>query len=155
MLRNKTYQYNKVADAISFIDDNFKSQPSLDSIADHINLSSFHFQRLFKEWVGISPKKYLKFIGYGYAKNLLRNKKSTLFDTAFEIGLSGTSRLHDMFITIEGMTPGEYKNGGANLKINYSFSESPFGDIIVASTDKGICRMAFSENNTLAFKGLQ
>lgn len=155
MLDNKTYQYNKIAEAIAFIDDNLKVQPSLDAIAEHINLSPFHFQRLFKEWVGISPKKYLKFISSNYAKSLLRKKGSNLFDTAFEMGLSGTGRLHDMFVTIEGMTPGEYKNGGSSLLINYSFAVTPFGEIIVAATNKGICHMAFSENNVLAFEELQ
>lgn len=155
MQDNKTYQYNKVAEAIAFIDDNFKGQPSLDEIAEHVNLSSFHFQRLFKEWVGISPKQYLKFINSGYAKILLKKKQGNLSDTSFELGLSGTGRLHDMFVTIQGMTPGEYKNGGLNLIINYSFAESPFGEIIVAATNKGVCHMAFSEDNTLAFEELQ
>ena len=155
MLQNKTYQYNKVAEAITFLDANFIKQPSLDLIAEHVHLSPFHFQRLFKDWVGISPKQYLKFISSNYAKALLRNKDNNLFDTAHETGLSGTGRLHDMFITMEGMTPGEYKNGGVNLRINYGFAESPFGDIIVAATDKGICHMAFSENKVLAFEELQ
>ena len=155
MLQNKTYQYNKVAEAITFLDANFIKQPSLDLIAEHVHLSPFHFQRLFKDWVGISPKQYLKFISSNYAKALLRKKDNNLFDTAHEMGLSGTSRLHDMFITMEGMTPGEYKNGGVHLRINYGFAESPFGDIIVAATDKGICHMAFSENNVLAFEELQ
>ena len=155
MQDNKTYQYNKVAEAITYIDDHFKEQPSLDVIAKHVNLSSFHFQRLFKDWVGISPKQYLKFISSSYAKNILKNNESSLFDTAFDMGLSGTSRLHDMFVTIEGMTPGEYKNGGSTLIINFSFAESPFGKIIIASTNKGICHLAFSEDTTLAFEELQ
>ena len=97
----------------------------------------------------------MKFISSSYAKSLLRKKESNLFDTAYEMGLSGTSRLYDMFITIEGMTPGEYKNGGSSLIINYSFAETPFGEIIVAATSKGICHMAFSENNVLALEELQ
>lgn len=155
MKDNKTYKYNKVAEAIAYIDGNFKEQPSLDAIAKHVNLSSFHFQRLFSDWVGISPKQYLKFISSNYAKNILKNKESSLLNTAFDMGLSGTSRLHDMFVTIEGMTPGEYKNGGSTLRINYSFAKSPFGEIIVAATNKGICHLAFSENNTSAFETLQ
>ena len=152
---SKTYKYNKIAEAISYIEDNFKKQPSLEAIAKHVNLSSFHFQRLFKDWVGISPKQYLKFISSNYAKNILKKKESSLLNTAVDTGLSGTSRLHDMFISIEGMTPGEYKNGGSKLTINYSFTESPFGNIIIASTNKGICHLAFSENNSLAFDELQ
>jgi len=155
MRDNKTYQYNKIAEAITYIDNNFKEQPSLDIIAKHVNLSAFHFQRLFKDWVGISPKQYLKYISSSYAKSLLKKKENSLFNTAFDMGLSGTSRLHDMFITIEGMTPGEYKNGGSTLKINFSFAETSFGKIIVASTNKGICHLAFSESNTLAFEELQ
>lgn len=155
MRDNKIYQYNKIAEAITYIDNNFKEQPSLDIIAKHVNLSAFHFQRLFKDWVGISPKQYLKYISSSYAKSLLKKKENSLFNTAFDMGLSGTSRLHDMFITIEGMTPGEYKNGGSTLKINFSFAETSFGKIIVASTNKGICHLAFSESNTLAFEELQ
>ena len=143
---NNKYFYSKISKAIAFIDTNFKEQPTLDEIASHIHLSPFHFQRLFKEWVGISPKKYLQFISSNYAKSLLRKKGKNMFDTAFDTGLSGTGRLHDLFIKLEGMTPGEYKNGGMNLHINYSYAESPFGNMIVASTTKGICFMAFIEN---------
>jgi len=142
---DKTYHYNKIAGAIKYIDDNFKAQPSLDDIAEHIHLSPFHFQRLFKEWVGISPKKYLQYLSSNYAKSILKLKEKSLFDTAQETGLSGTGRLHDLFINLEGMTPGEYKNGGEKLSINYSFNSSPFGEMIIASTEKGICYMAFVE----------
>lgn len=149
------YHYDKIAKAIEFIDNNFKMQPSLEEIAEHIHVSPFHFQRLFKEWVGISPKKYLKFISSNYAKELLKKKNTNLLETAHKTGLSGTSRLHDLFITIEGMTPGEYKNGGTNLTINYCFSESPFGDIIIASTEKGICHIAFVDDRKKALQYLQ
>ncbi|MBE0661362.1 MAG: methylated-DNA--[protein]-cysteine S-methyltransferase [Bacteroidales bacterium] len=152
---NQTYHYNKMAEAITYLDENFREQPSLDAIAEHIHLSPFHFQRLFKEWVGISPKKYLQFISANYAKGLLRSKETNLFDTAFQTGLSGTGRLHDLFIRLEGMTPGEYKNGGENLSINYSFTESPFGNVIVASTEKGICHLDFVEESESALMDLQ
>jgi AraC family transcriptional regulator of adaptative response/methylated-DNA-[protein]-cysteine methyltransferase len=146
--------YNRIAEAIEFIRHHFKSQPSLDEIAEKINLSPYHFQRLFSDWAGVSPKKFLQYISIDYAKNLLKQKEATLFDAAFETGLSGTSRLHDLFINIEGMTPGEYKNGGENLTINYSMAESPFGPILVASTQKGICYMAFMETDELALNAL-
>lgn len=146
-LENNSYHYRKVAEAIDFIDANFKNQPSLDEVADHIHLSPFHFQRLFVEWVGISPKKYLQFIGANYAKSLLRNSGATLFDAAIHTGLSGTGRLHDLFVAIEGMTPGEYQHGGANLNVNYNFAGSPFGEMIVASTSKGICYIAFIDDH--------
>ena len=118
--------YDRIAEAISYIKENFKSQPGLDEIAEKIHLSSFHFQRMFTDWAGVSPKKFLQYLTVGHAKKMLQEHQASLFDTAFETGLSGTGRLHDLFINIEGMTPGEYKNGGENLSINYSFAESPF-----------------------------
>ena len=138
--------YDRIAAAIEFIKNNFKDQPNLDDVARQIHLSPFHFQRLFSEWAGTSPKKFLQYTTLEYAKILLKENKATLFDAAYETGLSGTSRLHDLFINIEGMTPAEYKNGGKDLLINYSFAESPFGNILVASTAKGICYMSFCEN---------
>lgn len=154
-MTNKEFHYDKIAEAITFIDHNFKDQPSLNEIAEHLGLSPFHFQRLFKDWVGISPKKYLKFISSNYAKTLLKESNLSLLDTAYETGLSGPSRLYDLFVTMEGMTPVEYKNGGINLTINYSFATSSFGYLIVASTSKGICHLAFTEDNQCAFTILQ
>ncbi|WP_317896591.1 bifunctional helix-turn-helix domain-containing protein/methylated-DNA--[protein]-cysteine S-methyltransferase [Aurantibacillus circumpalustris] len=147
--------YCRIAEAINFIKDNFKSQPSLDEIAEQINLSPYHFQRLFTDWAGTSPKKFLQYISIEHAKKLLKGHQASLFDTAHETGLSGTSRLHDLFITIEGMTPAEYKNGGKDLAINYSFAKSPFGNILVASTEKGICYMAFSEDELISISELK
>jgi len=147
--------YDRIAEAINYIKLNFKNQPNLDDVAQKVHLSPFHFQRLFTDWAGISPKKFLQYLSLDYAKNLLKDKQATLFDTAFETGLSGTGRLHDLFINIEGMTPAEYKNGGKELDINYSFAESPFGNIIVASTPKGICYMAFADDREDAFSKLQ
>ncbi len=155
MTTQESTNYNRIAEAISFITENFRAQPGLDEIAEKIHLSPFHFQRLFTEWAGVSPKKFLQYISVEHAKNILREKSATLFDAAFETGLSGTGRLHDLFITIEGMTPGEFKNGGEHLAINYSYAESPFGDILVASTAKGICYMAFTDENTDSFTDLK
>ncbi len=146
--------YQRIADAINYIKLNFKEQPNLDEVAEKVNLSPFHFQRLFTDWAGISPKKFLQYLSLDYAKGILKDKQATLFDTAFETGLSGTGRLHDLFMNIEGMTPAEYKNGGKALSINYSFAESPFGNIIVASTPKGICYMAFADDREDAFNSL-
>jgi AraC family transcriptional regulator of adaptative response/methylated-DNA-[protein]-cysteine methyltransferase len=143
--------YNRVAGAIDYLKTHFKDQPNLDEVAEKINLSPFHFQRLFTDWAGVSPKKFLQYLSVEHAKNILKDKQSTLMDAAYETGLSGTGRLHDLFVKIEGMTPGEFKNGGENLSINYSFAESPFGDILVASTPKGICYMAFAEDQEQAF----
>ena len=147
--------YNRIAEAIAYIKTNFKEQPRLEEVAQKVHLSPFHFQRLFSEWAGTSPKKFLQYISVEYAKKLLKESQATLFETAYETGLSGTGRLHDMFISIEGMTPAEYKNGGKNLTINFSFAESPFGNIVVASTTKGVCYMAFFEEEHKAFSELQ
>ncbi|QZT35834.1 methylated-DNA--[protein]-cysteine S-methyltransferase [Halosquirtibacter xylanolyticus] len=154
-LKSNKYHFDKIADTLAFIDKNFKEQPSLDIIAEHINMSPFHFQRLFKDWVGISPKKYLKFISLEYAKNLIKQNNLSLFDTAYETGLSSTSRLHDLFISIEGMTPGEYKNNGANLSIKYSLSETPFGNIFIASTNKGVCNLSFVDEIDTGLEALK
>src|ERR1700712_963129 len=155
MNSQETINYQRIEDAINYIRLNFKDQPNLDEVAEKINLSPFHFQRLFTDWAGISPKKFLQYLSLEYAKGILKDKNATLFDTAFETGLSGTGRLHDLFINLVGMTPAEYKNGGAALNINYSFAESPFGNIIVASTPKGICHMAFVDDQQTAFIELQ
>lgn len=154
MKAQEEINFNRIAEAINYIKANFKTQPGLEEIAEKVNLSPFHFQRLFSEWAGTTPKRFLQYISIGYAKEMLKENQS-LFDTALETGLSGTSRLHDLFVNIEGMTPGEYKNGGENLHINYSFAESPFGNIIVASTSKGICHIAFYDDEKIALANLQ
>jgi AraC family transcriptional regulator, regulatory protein of adaptative response / methylated-DNA-[protein]-cysteine methyltransferase len=151
----ETINYNRIAEAIAYIKDNFKQQPRLEEVAEQVHLSPFHFQRLFNEWAGTTPKKFLQYISIEHAKKILADRQATIFDTAFETGLSGTSRLHDLFINIEGMTPAEYKNGGKNLSINYSFAESPFGNLIVASTPKGVCHMAFADEEEKALTHLQ
>jgi AraC family transcriptional regulator of adaptative response/methylated-DNA-[protein]-cysteine methyltransferase len=147
--------YNRIAEAIEYIKTNFKKQPNLEDVAKQVHLSPFHFQRLFSEWAGTTPKKFLQYISIEHSKKLLTDNQATLFDTAFETGLSGTGRLHDLFINIEGMTPAEYKNGGKNLHINFSFAESPFGNLIVASTPKGVCYMAFNDNEEKALEELK
>ncbi|MBL7873130.1 MAG: methylated-DNA--[protein]-cysteine S-methyltransferase [Cyclobacteriaceae bacterium] len=154
MKTQETLNYNRIAEAITYIKQNFKSQPALEEVAERINISPFHFQRLFTEWAGVSPKKFLQYISIEHAKSILKVKQTTLVEAAEETGLSGTGRLHDLFINIEGMTPGEYKNGGENLSINYSFAESPFGNVLVASTAKGICYMAFADEEKESFAAL-
>ena len=137
--------FQRIAEAIDYIKGNFKVQPNLDEVAEKVHLSPSHFQRLFTDWAGTSPKKFLQYISVEHAKRILKDEQATLFETAYETGLSSTSRLHDLFVNIEGMTPAEYKNGGRDLVINYSFAESPFGSLIVASTAKGVCYMAFQD----------
>lgn len=146
--------FNRIAEAIGYIQQNFKTQPNLDAIAEQVHVSPFHFQRMFTEWAGTTPKKFLQYISVEHAKHLLKGQ-ATLFDASHETGLSGTSRLHDLFVNIEGMTPAEYKNGGKALTINYSFADSPFGSLIVASTDKGVCAMAFHDDEQQALNHVQ
>ena len=155
MNQQNNIDFDRIKDAIGYINDNYRSQPGLDDVAAHVALSPYHLQRMFTEWAGVSPKKFLQYISVENAKKILKESRATLFDAAFEVGLSGTGRLHDLFVKIEGMTPGEYKNGGENLTINYSFAETPFGEILIGSTTKGICYMAFSDNETIALEELQ
>lgn len=155
MSTQSTVNYERIAEAITYIREHFREQPNLDEVAQKVHLSPYHFQRLFSEWAGVSPKKFLQFISVEYAKGILKNTKATLFDAAHETGFSGTGRLHDLFINIEGMTPGEYKNGGENLYINFSFAESPFGNLLVASTHKGICHIAFADEESAALEYLK
>jgi AraC family transcriptional regulator, regulatory protein of adaptative response / methylated-DNA-[protein]-cysteine methyltransferase len=154
-MQQEQTNYERIAAAITYIKTNFKEQPDLGEIAKEVHMSPFHFQRLFHEWAGVSPKKFLQYTTLEYAKSILKDKGASLSDTAFETGLSGTGRLHDLFIGIEGMTPGEYKNGGEALSINYSFAETPFGEIIVASTPKGICHLAFADKGEEALAELR
>lgn len=155
MSTQEIINFDRIAEAINYIKLNFKDQPDLDKVAEQVNLSPFHFQRLFTDWAGVSPKKFLQYLSLEHAKSILKDKQATLFDTAYETGLSGTGRLHDLFVNLEGMTPAEYKNGGAALQINYSFVESPFGHIMAASTAKGVCHMAFADDKQQAFEELQ
>ncbi|MDP4218738.1 MAG: methylated-DNA--[protein]-cysteine S-methyltransferase [Bacteroidota bacterium] len=154
MAPKDSYMYDQVALAIEYINTHYAQQPDLDSIAREIHMSPFHFQRTFTEWAGVSPKKFLQFITIEHAKKIL-DSKASIFDAALDAGLSGTGRLQDLFINIEGMTPGEYKNGGRELVINYSYTESPFGSIMTASTTKGICHMSFAENKKEALHELK
>jgi len=139
--------YQRIEKAIRFIRENFKDQPGLEEVAREIHVSPFHFQRMFRDWAGVSPKKFLQFTTIEYAKQLLK-EKNNLETVSFETGLSGTSRLHDLFIGIEGMTPGEYQQGGRNLTIFYSHAETLFGNILIASTSKGICHISFTDSDS-------
>jgi AraC family transcriptional regulator, regulatory protein of adaptative response / methylated-DNA-[protein]-cysteine methyltransferase len=146
--------YTRISKAIEYIEANYRNQPSLEEVAKEIYLSPFHFQRLFKEWAGVSPKKFLQYISLQHAKTLLQQQVS-IAEASYETGFSGTSRLHDLFVSIEGMTPGEYKNGGQGLVIEYGFAQIPFGEIIIASTAKGICNLFFIENRKAAIEELK
>lgn len=145
-MEDNILDYNRIAQAIDYINQNFKQQPNLDEVAAFLHLSPAHFQRAFTQWAGTSPKKFLKYTSIEYAKWLLKEKQASLFDTTFELGLSSTSRLHDLFVSIEGMTPSEYQNEGKGLIISYHFFDTLFGSALIANTKKGICYMAFTED---------
>jgi AraC family transcriptional regulator of adaptative response/methylated-DNA-[protein]-cysteine methyltransferase len=145
-LSQSALDYQRIEKAILYLEKNFQNQPSLEAVARHVHLSEFHFQRLFKRWAGISPKKFLQFLTVEYAKSLLSGAQN-LLDVTYESGLSSSGRLHDLFVNTEAVTPGEYKNRGEGLIIQYGFHPTPFGDCIVAATDKGVCGLSFVEKS--------
>ena len=130
--------YQRVRDAIVYIEEHAEEQPSLDEVASHVGLSPGHFQRLFRRWAGVSPKRFLQHLTAARAKQLLRDSEPVL-DTAFSVGLSGSGRLHDLMVSTEAVTPGEYKTRGEGLVIRHGLHETPFGTCFVAATDRGIC----------------
>ncbi|MFQ5745294.1 MAG: bifunctional helix-turn-helix domain-containing protein/methylated-DNA--[protein]-cysteine S-methyltransferase [Acidobacteriota bacterium] len=134
--------YCRVEAAIRYLECNFTSQPSLAEVAEHVGLSSSYFQRLFKRWAGVSPKRFLQFLTVEYAKDLLRGSETVLGAT-YEAGLSGAGRLHDLFVRVEAVTPGEYRSEGGGLEIRYGFHPTPFGSCLLAVTERGICRLEF------------
>ena len=137
--------YNRIARAIEYISEHFREQPDLDTIAAEVHLSPFHFQKLFTDWAGVSPKKFVQYISLNYAREMIRTQPASLFDTAMETGLSSGSRLHDLFITFEGMTPEEYRSKAEKLMIGYAFSDTIFGRALIASTERGICFLSFED----------
>jgi len=139
-----TTDYNHVRNTLEFITEHWRDQPSLDTIAGEAGLSAGHLQRVFKRWAGISPKEFLQAITLDHARGLLRESASIL-DTSYEVGLSGPSRLHDLFVTHEGMSPGIYKAKGDGLEILYGFHPSPFGHALVMITDQGLAGLAFAD----------
>ena len=138
--------FKRIEKAIQFIEINFKSQPTLGQIARSANLSKYHFDRLFKRWAGISPIQFLQYITLDYTKQRLAESKS-LLETSLDAGLSGPSRLHDLFVTFEAMTPGDFKKQGTGLQISYGFCDSPFGECLMAITQRGICYLGFVDSN--------
>jgi AraC family transcriptional regulator, regulatory protein of adaptative response / methylated-DNA-[protein]-cysteine methyltransferase len=134
--------YALVAQAIEYLEANRRRQPTLDELAQHLAVSPFHLQRLFKRWAGISPKRFVQYLTVEHAKQLLATSHSVL-ETAYATGLSGPGRLHDLFVGVEAMTPGEYKEGGSGLKIGYGVHSGPFGDYMLAITERGVCGLTF------------
>ena len=138
-----SYHHEIIRRAIEHIDASVTDQPRLEEIAAAVGLSPQHFQRVFSQWVGVSPKRYQQYLTLDHAKALLADR-FTVLDTALETGLSGTGRLHDLFLTWEAMSPGEYAAKGAGLTIRWGWFDSPFGEMIVAATDRGICGIGFT-----------
>ena len=137
-----TMDYDRIERAIAFIVKQSPSQPSLAEMAKHVGLSEFHFQRLFTRWAGITPKRFAQFLTLEHAKVLLR-RSSSILDATYETGLSSPGRLHDLFVTVEAVTPGEFRNHGTGLAIKYGVHSSPFGDVLIATTPRGICGVYF------------
>jgi len=147
--------YKRIESAIHYIAEHHSAQPSLEEIAKHVHMSPYHFQRLFTQWAGVSPKKFLQYLTLRYAKEQIREDLS-LSEIADEAGLSGTGRLHDLFINMEGMTPGQYKKSGKGININYGFHLSPFGKYILALTsEERICALEFIDNEEEAIMALR
>jgi len=147
--------YYRIEKALQFLENNFGRQPELKEIADAACLSEYHFQRLFSRWVGISPKRFLQFLTKEYAKQLLRESRN-LLDATFDSGLSSPGRLHDLFVTCEAVTPGEFKSRGEGLVIRYGIHPSPFGECLLAKTERGICNLMFlTEGRASAVSWLQ
>lgn len=145
-IKQLSQDYDRVEKALQFIKKHATSQPSLARIAASVNVSEYHFQKLFSRWVGVSPKRFLQYLTKEYAKKLLDESKNVL-DVSYEIGLSGTSRLHDLFIACEAITPGEYKQRGKGIEIAYGVHPSPFGRCLLAATEKGICSLYFIQRD--------
>jgi len=140
--------YDRIAEAISFIVNRVNSQPTLQEIARHLHLSPFHFQRLFCRWAGVSPKRFLQVLTLERAKQLLSESKP-LLDVSDSLGLSSGSRLYDHFVHLEAVTPGEYKMGGAGLTIEYAVHDTPFGKGFIAITPRGICNFSFLQSTEI------
>lgn len=146
--------YERVAKVIRFLDECHVAQPDLATLAKHAGLSPFHFHRLFSDWAGVTPKDFLQCLTLAHAKSLLRNGENTL-DAALDSGLSGPGRLHDLCVQLEAASPGELKSGGGGWIITFGFAESPFGKCLIAESRRGICHLAFVEDEKSALAELQ
>ncbi len=144
LMNRRDHNYRKIEQAIRFIEGNVRRQPGLAEIARHVGMSEFHFQRVFSRWAGVSPKKFLQFLTAEYARSLLKKSRSVL-DVAYDVGLSGGARLHDLTVKLYGMTPGEMKARGSALAIRYGVHPTSFGPCFIATTPRGIIALHFVE----------
>jgi AraC family transcriptional regulator, regulatory protein of adaptative response / methylated-DNA-[protein]-cysteine methyltransferase len=138
--------YLRIEQAIHYLDNHFQEQPSLEEVAASIGLSEYHFQRLFTRWAGISPKRFLQFVTKEHARSLLHQSEN-LLDTTHQVGLSSLGRLHDLMVSTEAVSPGEYKSRGAGLTIRYGLHPSPFGQCLIGLTERGICHLSFVQTS--------
>jgi AraC family transcriptional regulator, regulatory protein of adaptative response / methylated-DNA-[protein]-cysteine methyltransferase len=145
-LKQLSEDYLRIEQAILYLENHYKDQPSLEELAANIGLSEHHFQRLFTRWAGVSPKRFLQFLTKEGAKDLL-SRSENLLDTTHQVGLSSLGRLHDLFVNTEAVTPGEYKSRGAGVTIRYGFHASPFGKCLIAITERGICHLGFVQTS--------
>jgi AraC family transcriptional regulator of adaptative response/methylated-DNA-[protein]-cysteine methyltransferase len=141
-----TIDYHRIERAIRFLDASAPSQPSLADVARHVGMSPYHFQRLFTRWAGISPKRFAQVLALEYAKGLLRDSRN-LLDATYDAGLSSGGRLHDLFVSLEAVTPGEYRARGAGLRITAGFHDTPFGECLLAVTERGVCGLTFLDGD--------
>lgn len=141
-----TADYNRVAEAISYLRQNFQTQPELDGLAGHLGLSTSHVQRLFTRWAGVSPKRFTQYLTVQYAKQQMQ-QTSDLLDLSYDCGLSGSGRLHDLFVSMEAMSPGEFKTAACGVEIRWGVGETPFGIALIAFADRGICHLSFLEDD--------
>lgn len=140
--RQSSEDYLRIEQAILYLERYYKDQPELGEVAANIGLSEYHFQRLFTRWAGVSPKRFIQFLTKEGAKSLL-DQSENLLDTTHQVGLSSLGRLHDLFVTAEAVTPGEYKSRGAGVTIHYGIHPTPFGKCLIATTERGICHLSF------------
>lgn len=141
--------YHRIERAIRFLDNSAPVRPSLDEVAQHVGMSPFHFQRLFTRWAGISPKRFSQVLALEYAKDRLRDSRN-MIDATYDAGLSSGGRLHDLFVKLEAMTPGEFRDSGQGLRISAGFHESPFGEALIATTERGVCGLSFHDGSRQA-----
>jgi AraC family transcriptional regulator of adaptative response/methylated-DNA-[protein]-cysteine methyltransferase len=138
--------YLRIEQAILYLENHYKDQPELAEVAQQIGLSEYHFQRLFSRWAGVSPKRFLQFLTKEGAKGLL-DRSENLLETTHQVGLSSLGRLHDLFVTTEAVTPGEYKSRGVGVTIRYGIHPTPFGKCLIATTERGICHLSFLQTS--------
>lgn len=145
-LKQLSEDYLRIEQAILYLENHYKEQPGLEEVAANIGLSEYHFQRLFTRWAGVSPKRFLQFLTKEGAKELL-DQSENLLDTTHQVGLSSLGRLHDLFVTAEAVTPGEYKSRGTGVTIRYGIHPTPFGTCLIATTERGICYLSFVQTS--------